>query len=414
MRNTVALPQASSPPERWIDAFAQRLVTRALSQLTRGTLNVVDNDVRSEHGDGDSDLVATVRVTSPECYRRVAFGGTIGAATAYMDGLWQTRDLPELIRLFVRNEQAHFGLESGVANLSQQLQKLRHFFRRNTRSGSKKNIAEHYDLGNAFYRLFLDPTMAYSCGIFERSDESLQQASERKFDHLCRKLHLSPTDHLLEIGTGWGGFAIYAARHFGCRVTTTTISEEQYALARQRVASAGLEGRVEVLRKDYRDLEGGYDKLVSIEMIEAVGDQYYDTFFQQCCRLLAPDGLMALQTITIADQEFERHRHEVDFIKRYIFPGSCIPSVTALVRSMTTSSDLRVLDLEDITRHYVTTLQRWRDAFWKNIDAVREQGYSERFIRMWDFYLGYCEAGFAERYLGNVQFVLSRPGWRDE
>ncbi len=413
MRQTLALSRTSSPKERWLDGVARRIVVGALERLTQGRLILVDDDAQSEFGDPRSAHVVRVRIASSECYRRVAFGGTLGAATAYMDGLWRTDDLPALIALVARNEQVHFGLESGWARLAQPVQRLRHWLRRNTRSGSRQNISEHYDLGNDFYRLFLDPTMAYSCGVFESDQDSLEAASVRKFDRLCRKLRLGSEDRLLEIGTGWGGFAIHAAREFGCRVTTTTISDEQFAFATKRIRREGLTSQIEVLQKDYRDLEGRFDKIVSIEMIEAVGDQYYDTFFRTCSHLLEPHGLMALQSITIADQEFERHRREVDFIKRFVFPGSCIPSVTSLLHSVTSSTDMRLFGMEDITRHYVTTLRRWRASFWNNLEAVREQGFSERFIRMWDFYLGYCEGGFSERYLGNVQLVLAKPAWRD-
>lgn len=413
MKDSIALPRASAPPERWVDAIARRLVHRTLASLVRGKVTVIENGVSYEFGEEDAELTTTVRVAGAESYRRVVLGGTIGAGTAYMDGLWSSDDLPTLIRIFALNEQSHFGLEAWAARLSQPFQRLLHFFRRNTRRGSRRNISEHYDLGNEFYRLFLDETMAYSCGIFESEETSMRDASEAKFERLCQKLRLAPEDHLLEIGTGWGGFAIYAARRYGCRVTTTTISREQYQLARERIDEAGLADRVHVLMKDYRDLEGRYDKIVSIEMIEAVGDQYYELFFSRCSLLLAPNGLMALQAITIADQEFERHRVEVDFIKRYIFPGSCIPSATALLHAMTKACDLRLFELDDIGRHYVTTLQRWRAAFWRQIDTVRAQGFSEKFIRMWDFYLAYCEGGFAERYLGNVHMVLAKPGWRD-
>jgi len=413
MRSSVVASREASPSEHWLDVIARRVVHRALSRLVRGSVTLIEDGARTEFGDRAAGVATTVRVSSAECYRRVLFGGTIGAGTGYMDGLWSTDDLPTLIRVFAANERALFGLERGLARLAQPFHRVVHFLRRNTRSGSRRNISEHYDLGNDFYQLFLDDTMAYSCAIFERPGASLREASEAKFERICQKLRLVPEDHLLEIGTGWGGFAIHAARRYGCRVTTPTISQEQCSLARERVVAEGLSDRVEVLLKDYRDLDGAYDKLVSIEMIEAVSDEYLDGFFAQCSRLLGPQGLMVLQSITIADKEFERHRREVDFIKRYVFPGSCIPSVTVMLQSMTRACDLRLFDLEDISRHYVMTLQRWRQAFWERIDTVREQGFPERFIRMWDFYLAYCEGGFAERYLGEVQMVLAKPDWRD-
>ena len=298
--------------------------------------------------------------------------------------------------------------------ITEPLHKLYHLLRRNSRRGSRNNIGAHYDLGNDFYSLFLDETWTYSSGIFETSESTLKEASIAKYDRICRKLDLNPNDHLIEIGTGWGGFAIHAAGKYGCRVTTTTISNQQYSLARQRIAKAGLSDRVEVLKQDYRDLKGQYDKLVSIEMIEAVGHQYYRTFFKTCSRLLKPNGLMAIQAITIGDHLFDRHKRSVDFIKRYIFPGSCIPSITALHQAMAASSDLRLYHMEDITPHYATTLRMWRERFFDHIDQVRAQGFSEPFIRMWDFYLSYCEAGFKERYIGDVQMVFSKTLTRRE
>lgn len=411
MKHSLPFPRSTMSTERWLDAAARSLVHRSLSRLSRGVLTIEENGERFELGK-PSDLSATVNIVDPECYRAIAFGGTIGAGTSYMDGQWTTNDLPSVIRLFLVNREALFGLEDGLARLMRPVNTVFQFLRRNTRRGSRRNIAEHYDLGNDFYRLFLDESMAYSCGVFEREGDSMHRASLAKFDRIARKLRLSPRDHVLEIGTGWGGFAIYAAAELGCRVTSTTISREQYELATERVAEAGVSDRVRILFRDYRDLDGTYDKLVSIEMIEAVGYRFYDSFFSACSRLLEPDGMMLLQAITIDDQEFDRHRREVDFIKRYIFPGSCIPSVTALLQSATRASDLRLYDLEDITPHYVTTLRKWREAFWANVDRVRSQKFPERFIRMWDFYLGYCEGGFAERYLGDVQMMLVKPGFR--
>ncbi|HEY7817321.1 MAG TPA: cyclopropane-fatty-acyl-phospholipid synthase family protein [Vicinamibacteria bacterium] len=395
-----------------VDALARGFVHRALARLRDRCIRIVERGRVFEFGAPGKPPAATLVVRDPRAYRAVVFGGTIGAAEAYMDGLWSSDDLAAAVSALASSPEAHYGLEGGLARLLRPLRSLRHFMNRNTREGSRRNIAAHYDLGNDFYRLFLDDTLAYSCGIFESETATMRQASEAKFERIARKLALSPSDHVLEIGTGWGGFAIHAARHFGARVTTTTLSREQHELARERVRAAGLGGRVEVLVEDYRDLSGVYDKLVSIEMIEAVGHQYLDTFFARCARLLHPRGQMLLQSITIADQDYDRHRRDLDFIKRYIFPGASIPSVTALVSSMTRASDLRLFALDDISRHYVLTLRRWREAFHANLDAVRELGFSERFTRMWDFYLAYCEGGFAERYLGDVQLLLVKPGFR--
>jgi cyclopropane-fatty-acyl-phospholipid synthase len=316
------------------------------------------------------------------------------------------------VRLFVLNLDALDGLEGGLARFTSPLRKAIHALRRNSRNGSRRNIAAHYDLGNDFFRLMLDDTLMYSAATFEHAGQSLYDAQIARLDHICRKLELKPDDHLLEIGTGWGGLALHAARNYGCRVTTTTISREQWKLARERVHEAGLEQRVEVLCEDYRDLTGTYDKLVSIEMIEAIGHQYYDTYFKRCSELLTPRGAMLLQAITIADQRYEQARRSVDFIQRYIFPGSCIPSVSALTSSIARASDLRVFDLADIGPHYATTLAHWRQNFRANLPRIRALGYDENFIRMWEYYLCYCEGGFAERVLGDVQMLLVKPGNR--
>jgi cyclopropane-fatty-acyl-phospholipid synthase len=303
------------------------------------------------------------------------------------------------------------GLEGGLAALRRPVDAVLHALRRNTRTGSRRNIAEHYDLGDDFFQLMLDPTMTYSCGVFEHPDATLEEASIAKIDRLCRMLRLSPDDHLLEIGTGWGAFAIHAASRYGCRVTTTTISANQLARARRRVADAGLSDSVTVLHSDYRDLTGRFDKLVSVEMLEAVGADYYGTFFAKCSSLLEEDGLMALQTITIADARYEQHVRGVDFIKRYVFPGSNIPSITALLQAATSNSDLTLRRLDDIGPHYATTLAAWRENLAVNADAVSRITV-ERFRRIWHFYLCYCEAGFAEGYLGDAQMLLSRPRGR--
>jgi cyclopropane-fatty-acyl-phospholipid synthase len=314
------------------------------------------------------------------------------------------------MRLMLQNGDALGGMERGLARLSAPLHRLAHALRRNTRAGSRRNISAHYDVGNDFFQLMLDETMMYSCALFERHDMSLAEAQAAKLDRLCRALDLRPSDHVLEIGTGWGGFAIHAAGRYGCRVTTTTISPAQFELAKERVAAAGLADRVTLLREDYRDLRGRYDKLVSIEMIEAIGHEQYGQFFHQAAALLPRGGRMALQSITIADRHYERTRDEVDFIKRYIFPGACIPSVSALAAAMARSSDLRIVSLEDIGPHYATTLAAWRRNFMGKLPRVRELGYTDDFIRLWEFYLCYCEAGFAERQLGDVQMILAREG----
>jgi cyclopropane-fatty-acyl-phospholipid synthase len=305
-------------------------------------------------------------------------------------------------------------LEGGFEWLSKPALKVLHYLNRNTADGSRKNIAAHYDLGNDFFKLWLDPTMMYSSAIFapENIDDqhcSLEAASYKKLQVICDKLDLKPSDHVVEIGTGWGGFAIYAAKHYGCKVTTTTISQQQYDEAKARVIAENLQGKITLLLNDYRDLQGQFDKLVSIEMIEAVGHQFYDVYFKKCASLLKPDGLALIQAITITDQRFESAKNSVDFIQRYIFPGSNIPSITAMMHSITQASDLKLYDLEDIGPHYATTLRKWRENFFENIRQVRQLGYSEEFIKMWEFYLCYCEGGFAERALGDVHLLLAKP-----
>ena len=305
-------------------------------------------------------------------------------------------------------------LEGGYQWASKPLLKVLHWLNRNTADGSRKNIAAHYDLGNDFFKLWLDSNMMYSSAIFTPQDESLEAASIKKLQVICDKLDLKPTDHVVEIGTGWGGFAIYAASHYGCKVTSTTISQQQFDLANQRVIAENLQDKITLLFNDYRELEGQFNKLVSIEMIEAVGHQFYDAYFAKCASLLKPDGMALIQAITIADQRFDAAKNSVDFIQRYIFPGSNIPSITAMLKSITKVSDMRIYDCEDIGPHYATTLRKWRENFLSQLPAVRQQGYSEEFIKMWEFYLCYCEGGFAERALGDVHLLLVKPENRRE
>lgn len=404
-------PRLDALKARSLDRFARRILFKILSGLKRGRLNLVDGRERCGFGRTSEGhpLEATVTVHHQRFYSDCLFGGTIGSGEAYMAGFWSTNDLTAVIRLFVRHPEIFSGMDKGLARIMASVYKYVHALNKNTREGSRRNIVAHYDLGNHFYELFLDDTLTYSCGIFERPDSTLREASLAKYERICRKLDLTASDHVLEIGTGWGGFALYAAQHFGCRVTTTTISGRQHEMAQRRFAAAGLADRITLLQQDYRDLTGTFDKLVSIEMIEAVGHHFLDEFFRVCSDRLKPDGTMLLQAITIRDQVFDWHKHNVDFIKRYIFPGSCIPSVNAIAVAIAKATDLRIFHLEDITPHYVETLKRWRENFFRNIDQVRALGFPETFIRMWEFYLCYCEGGFAERYLGDVQIVFTKP-----
>jgi cyclopropane-fatty-acyl-phospholipid synthase len=407
-------PELSELKIRRLDQIARKAAMSLLNRLVHGRITIVEDHHQYNFGEPTvlSSLQAVISVHHPQFYSRIFFGGSIGAAEAYMDGLWTADDLTAVMRILALNQKAFGDMEKGLARLTAPLYKLYHFMRKNTRTGSRENILAHYDLGNEFYALFLDETMTYSCGIFEAEDSTLKAASEAKYDRICRKLRLQPGVHILEIGTGWGGFAIFAAQNYGARVTTTTISDEQHRFAQNRIKAAGLENQITLLKKDYRDVSGQFDRLVSIEMIEAVGHHYYKAFFSKCCQLLKDDGIMALQAITIGDQIFDRHKRTVDFIKRYIFPGSCIPSITAISKAVAAATDLRLVHLEDITLHYTRTLREWRRRFFAQIERVREMGYSDTFIRMWEYYLCYCEGGFAERYIGDVQMIFAKPMWR--
>jgi cyclopropane-fatty-acyl-phospholipid synthase len=404
-------PGVRSTRHRWWHVVARRIVWHTLEKLGEGELVIVEDGESQEFGDASRrpTLASTVEVHDPRAYREIVFRGSTGGGRAYMKGWWSSTDLPTLIRILIRNRGVLFGLEKGWAHLGQKAEALYHSLHRNTRGGSRRNMGAHYDLGNDFFSLFLDETLSYSCAIFDKEDMTLRQAAEAKYDLVCRKLELRPQDHLLEIGAGWGGLAIYAARHYGCRVTTTTISAKQYDFACKSIRAAGLSDRVRVLKEDYRSLTGVYDKLVSIEMIEAVGHQYYETYFRTCDRLLKPEGRMLLQAITAPDEDYEERSRSSDFIKRYIFPGSTIPS-EGIIREVTSQkTKLNLIHTEDITAHYVSTLRIWRKNFLQNIDRAWEMGYTDRFTRMWDYYLAYCEGGFHERHIGDVQMLFSKP-----
>jgi len=407
-------PQAVSTTTGIINRLARSLVFKSLETIQSGHLILVDRDECREFGRNGSELNATVRVQHPDFYRRVVFGGTIAAGESYRDGLWSCSDLTALVRIMVRNQETQQQLESGLARLVVPLQRLLHRLNDNTPRGSRRNIAAHYDLGNDFYQLFLDPTMAYSCAVFERDDSTLEEASTAKFDRICRKLGLASGMQLLEIGTGWGGFAIHAARKYGCHVTTTTISRQQHDLAAEKISASGLNNRITLLQQDYRDLTGQFDRLVSIEMIEAVGHRHLPTFFRSCSERLKPDGAALIQAITMPDHHYQRYLNTPDFINRHIFPGSCCPSLHAISEAVAQVTDLRLTHLEDFSPHYARTLREWRHAFHANLEQVRSLGFDERFIRLWEYYLCYCEGGFEERFSGVAQLLLTKPGYRGE
>ncbi len=409
MNDTTLIELApSSARPNLLGSLARRLVLDRLALLSEGGLTLREGGETMHFGSRTTGPNAVIDVLSPAFYADIAYGGSVGAGESYMLGHWRADDLTTALTVMLRNRAAMDAMETGLAQLAAPIRVAAHWLHRNTRAGSRRNISAHYDLGNDFFRLFLDETMMYSCALFDRPGMSLAEASTAKLDLICRKLELGPQDHVVEIGTGWGGFAMHAARRYGCRVTTTTISPSQFELATARIREAGLADRITVVMKDYRDLEGTYDKLVSIEMIEAIGHQYFETFFRKCRSLLRDGGRMLIQSITIDDRHYERARDEVDFIKRYIFPGCCIPSVGSLTAA-SVRAGLRMEHLEDIGPHYATTLARWRENFFARLDDVRGLGYPDTFIRMWEFYLCYCEAGFAERALGDIHMTFAAP-----
>ncbi len=391
--------------------IARALVHRRFARLAEGPLTLARGASTRTFGAASDLAPARIEVRDDRFYRRAVLAGALGFAESYLRGEWTTPDLTAVLRVFARNVARHGAGGWTHAALARPLARLAHALRANTRPGSARNIRDHYDLGNAFYALFLDPTLTYSCAVFAHAGEPLADASTRKLDLVCKKLGLSPRHRVLEIGTGWGSFALHAARHYGCQVTTTTISPAQRALAVERVRAAGLADRVTVLANDYRDLRGTYDRVVSIEMFEAVGDENLARFFRAAADRLRVDGAMLLQAITMPDRDYAAYRASADFIQRYVFPGSHVPSLGAITRAAATT-DLRVHHVESIGRHYAETLRRWRAAFEARLPEVRALGFDERFVRLWTYYLCYCEAGFDENYVDDVQVLLARPGWR--
>lgn len=394
-----------------LERVGRAIVARALRAMPGTPIEVIDAGDAAAAGGVATGRVRIV-VHDPAFYRAVAFGGEMGVAESYIAGWWTCDDLPRLVEVATAHVTALDTLESPLTRLLAPLSRLAYTLERNTRAGSKRNIVAHYDLGNDFFALFLDPGMVYSSAIFPRADSTLEEGQFEKIDRACRRLDLRQTDHLLEIGTGWGALAIHAAKHYGCRVTTTTISDAQHAEATRRVAAAGLAGRVTVLRRDYRDLDGAYDKLVSIEMIEAVGRENLPGYFATCDRLLKPDGAALIQAIVIRDQFFERAARTRDFLKKYIFPGSCLPSLAAMHEASRDASGLRLWHCEDFAGDYARTLALWRARFFAREGDVRAMGYDDRFVRMWDYYLAYCEGAFRARHVGVVQALYLKPARR--
>ncbi|OXY81970.1 SAM-dependent methyltransferase [Oceanimonas doudoroffii] len=397
---------------RRLDRWARRLAFSLLSGLKDAGLTIEDGDDTFFFGDARADLQARVRVLDPRSYRRLLAGGSIGAAESWVETGWHSPDLTALTRLFARNLAVLDRMERRLGWLTWPLHRLVHRRNRNSTRGSRANIAAHYDLGNDMYALFLDPLMQYSSAVFPEAGVSLEQAQQHKLRLICSRLELGPDDHLLEIGTGWGGLACYAARHYGCRVTTTTLSREQFEHAQARVKREGLEERVTLLLKDYRELTGQYDKLVSVEMIEAVGHEYLPAYFRALNRLLKPHGRLLIQAITMVDQRYDQYRKGVDFIQRYIFPGGCLPSVSEMTRHLREQTDMTLVRLHDYGWHYAETLRIWAERFQQAGPDLARLGYGADFQRLWAYYFAYCEGGFREGTIGLAHFEATRPAAR--
>lgn len=393
----------------WFDRLCRKFTLNFLSQLRHGSITLIEAGEAQQFGDADAELNTTITVTDPAFYQKLVLAGSVGGGEAYIHGFWRCDNLTALVQIFARNLEVLDKMDSTWARLSRPMLKLLNFRNRNTISQSRRNIAAHYDLGNAMYQLFLDPSMMYSSAVYPAADSTLEQAQQHKLQQICERLQLKASDHLLEIGTGWGSMAIYAAQHYGCKVTTTTISQQQYDYTKAQVAELGLQDKITLLFEDYRLLTGTYDKLVSIEMIEAVGDDFLDNYFEKCSSLLKPDGIMVLQAITMVDHRYQQYVREVDFIKRYIFPGGCLPSISRMASAVANKTDLVIRQVQDIGFDYARTLKDWCDNFMAQRDAVHQLGYDDNFIRLWHFYLCYCEGGFRERATSAVHLVLSKP-----
>ena len=395
-----------------IHLFARSLVFSRLKNINEGQIIIIDQGVTHRFGKSPN-LRATIQVLDSRFYGELAFAGSIGAGESYILNYWKAVDLTKLIQIMVINEHVMDSLEGFYKILFKPFLKIMHYFNKNSVKGSRHNISKHYDLGNNFFKLFLDPTMMYSSAVFESSRDDLHKASLNKLKIICQKLNLSSKDHVIEIGSGWGGFAIYAAQHYKCKVTTTTTSKEQFNYVKERIKLLKLTDKITLLLKDYRELEGRYDKLVSIEMIEAVGHHFYNSFFKKCSTLLNSNGIGLIQAITIRDKRYEDAKNSVDYIQKYIFPGSCIPSITALQLSLTKSSDCTIYEIEDFGIHYAQTLKLWRIALLKKKRSVLKLGFDEQFICMWEFYLCYCEGGFKEKAISVIHMLITKPRHRN-
>lgn len=390
-----------------LNSLSKSIVFKLLRKLKAGKIIINDHGKTTTFSglvENPNDI-AIINIQHPSAYRKILFGGSIGAGKSFIDGDWDTDNLVKVIDIFIKNQELFESIDSPISRLVYFIYNLYSKMFKNNIKRAKENIIAHYDLGNDFFKLFLDPSMMYSCALYEPEEISLDEASLTKIKTICTQLDLKPTDHLLEIGTGWGGFAIYAAKHYGCKITTTTISDKQYLYVKEKISKLGLEHQIEVVNVDYRNLSGSYDKIVSIEMIEAVGHQYFDQYFNTCNKLLKPNGLFFLQAIVINDKAYSAAKNQVDFIKKYIFPGGCLPSVHAISSSISTQTNLQLTHFRDIGKHYVKTLQDWQTRLLENLDAIYAQGFSEEFLRMWQFYFSYCIAGFSSSYISDIHAV---------
>ncbi|PCK32745.1 SAM-dependent methyltransferase [Pseudoalteromonas piscicida] len=410
MENTTTI--TSSISLSIFDKFYKKLVFGALNTLETGAVVLIEGDQKYYFGEQDSALNVEIRINNAQMYKLFALGGSVGAGESYILGHWSCTDLTTLIEIFVLNQDQLDAFERKFAVLSSVAHKIKHLKNKNSKQGSKRNIAAHYDLGNDLYEAFLSEEMLYSSAVYPSKDATLEEAQQHKLASICQRLDLQASDSVVEIGTGWGAFAVYAAKHYGCHVTTTTISEEQHAYVGELIKKEGLEDKITLLKKDYRDLQGQYDKLVSIEMIEAVGHAYLSGFFAKCNALLKPTGAMLIQAITIACQRYQHYLKQSDFIQQYIFPGGCLPSVTEMSKQILNSTDMVVHELHDIGLHYARTLYDWRVRFekaWPSLDGRR---FDERFYRLWQFYLCYCEGAFKRRATSAVHLVARKPRYQ--
>lgn len=400
----------SKSKSSFLTSLFRKQLLNSFNKIKIGKINVLERNNNYSFGDKNSDLKVNVEIFNSNFYYLVGKNGLIGATEAYTLGYWNSDDKVKLIQIIFRNKELMNSIDTLIAIIMKPFDSIIHRFRSNTLIGSKKNILAHYDLSNDFYKLWLDKTMTYSCGFFSSNNTSMEDASKEKLDRLCRKLNLNENDNVLEIGTGWGSFAIHAAKNYGCKITTTTISDNQYNFVKSIIEKENLTKKINLIKIDYRKLSGKYDKIVSIEMIEAVGFNFVQTYFKKVSSLLKETGQFAMQGITYNDQNFDSYIKSVDFIQKYIFPGSCLISINHISEVIKKHTDLSISHLEDITIHYAKTLKIWRNNFLEKKKEIISLGFSEEFINLWEFYLTYCEAGFLERNIGDFQFVFSKSG----